>query len=533
MRIALIQTDVTVGDFEGNIERVLRGVSRAAAEAADLALAPELALTGYPPEDLLAREDFLERAAEAVRVVAGSALVPTVVGAPDRHPDGGLANAAVLVADGRIRTLHRKRLLPNYGVFDEKRYFTPGDRDTVVEVVGVPVALTVCEDIWDEQTAERLAAAGARVICNISASPFHVGKGIEREQMLRRRASDNGAWIVYCNLVGGQDELVFDGRSVVVAPDGTVVARAASFAEDVMIVDMDLEQASGSGPLAPLVEGPEEVYRALTLGLSDYIRKNGFTDVVLGLSGGIDSAVVATIAADALGPEHVHAVLMPGPYSSEGSVTDALALADALGIEALTLPIGPAFDALRETLRPVFGDALPDVTEENIQARVRGTLLMALSNRFGWLVLATGNKSELSVGYSTLYGDMVGGFAPIKDVFKTRVYELARWRNEQRAVIPDAVLAKAPSAELRPNQTDQDTLPPYDVLDAVLAGYVERDMGAGELVAAGHDPDTVLAVIRMVDAAEYKRRQGPLGIRVTPKAFGRDRRMPITNGFRG
>ena len=532
MRLALCQANLTVGDYEANIDRVLDGVAAAAASGADLVLVPELALTGYPPEDLLARPAFVERSLEAVRIVAGVAAAPALVGFVDRT-SGGIANAAAFVSGGRMRAVHHKRLLPNYGVFDEERYFEAGERDTVFEVAGVRCAATVCEDIWYAETATRLGSADVSVICNLSASPFHSGKGEERERMLAERARQSGAWIAYCNLVGGQDELVFDGRSVVIAPDGTVVARGASFAEDLVVVDIDTQVGTGFGPIAPMEHGPEEVYRALTLGLGDYIRKNGFTDVAIGLSGGIDSAVVATIAADALGPERVHGVLMPGPYSSEGSVTDALALADSLGIDALTLPIGPAFDAYRHTLAPVFGDAPPDVTEENLQARVRGTLLMALSNRFGWLVLATGNKSELSVGYSTLYGDMVGGFAPIKDVFKTRVYELATWRNARGEVIPRATIDKAPSAELKPDQTDQDSLPPYDVLDGILVGYVEQDLDAGALVSAGHDPATVTRVIRMVDAAEYKRRQGPMGIRVTPKAFGRDRRMPVTNRFRG
>jgi NAD+ synthase (glutamine-hydrolysing) len=529
MRVALAQINVTVGDIAGNLERCLSVVASAA--GADVVLLPELALTGYPPEDLLARPDFVARSMEAAREFASRAERCALVGYVDRD-DRGLRNAAALVADGRVVATYFKRELPNYGVFDEERYFEPGETDSVVPVAGTACAITICEDIWLPGTARRLAAAGAEVILNISASPFHAGKAAERVRMLGDRARDNGVWIAYCNLVGGQDELVFDGRSVVVSPEGTVVADGAPFADD--LVDAALGgPATDGGPLKPILTGPAEVYSALRLGLGDYVRKNGFTDVVLGLSGGIDSALVATIAADALGPERVHGVIMPGRYSSEGSRTDALSLAAALGIDVHELSIEPAFQAYLETLGPTFAGRAADVTEENLQARVRGTLLMALSNKFGWLVLATGNKSELSVGYSTLYGDMAGGFAPIKDVFKTDVYALARWRNSQGEAIPDATLTKPPSAELRPDQTDQDSLPPYDVLDAILRGYVEEDRAIADLADAGHDPDTVARVVRMVDAAEYKRRQGAPGIRVTPKAFGKDRRMPITNRYRG
>jgi len=533
MRIALAQVNMTVGDLEGNFERCLGAVERARTHGADLVLLPELALTGYPPEDLLAKEHFVTAAERALAEFARSATVPAVIGLVTRDP-AGLRNTAALVAEGAVRRLYHKRELPNYGVFDEERYFEPGTDDAIVEHAGVPIALTVCEDVWVSGTTSRLADRGARLVLNISASPFHTGKGREREAMLQARARDDGVWLAYCNLVGGQDELVFDGRSVMIAPDGTVVARGASFDEDLVLADIDVMSASGGGVVAPMLDGTAEVYRALTLGLGDYVRKNGFTDVVLGLSGGLDSALVATIASDALGPERVHGVLMPGPHSSEGSLTDARELAANLGIGALELPITDAYEALLGTLSPVFGDATPDVTEENLQARVRGTLLMALSNKFGWLVLATGNKSELSVGYSTLYGDMVGGFSPIKDVFKTAAYDLARWRNAERGpAIPEASITKAPSAELRPDQTDQDSLPPYDVLDAILAGYVEQDRSADELIAAGHDEAVVREVVRMVDRAEYKRRQAATGTRVTPKAFGRDRRMPITNRFGG
>lgn len=542
MQIALAQIDATVGDIGGNLERCLDAVARA--EGADVVLLPELALTGYPPEDLLARAGFVERVGEALGEFARRAARPSVIGFVERS-DRGLHNAAAYVAAGEVAAVHRKRALPNYGVFDEERYFVAGECDTFVSINGISCALTICEDIWRPDTVARLADAGAQVVLNISASPFNRGKGGEREAMLRSRALDSGVWVAYCNLVGGQDELVFDGRSMVLAPDGTLVARAASFVEDVLVADVDdatadtatpdrTDMPSGvvAGSIAPSPEGPGELYRALELGLGDYCRKNGFTDVVLGLSGGIDSALVAVIAADALGADRVHGVLLPGPYSSQGSIDDALALKTSLGIPTHTLPIGPVHDALLDTLESAAGRLERTLTEENLQARVRGTLLMALSNAKGWLVLATGNKSELAVGYSTLYGDMVGGYAPIKDVFKTHVYDLARWRNSIGEVIPADTLTKPPSAELRPDQTDQDSLPPYDVLDVILRGYIEEDRSKADLVAAGQDPATVERVVRLVDAAEYKRRQAAPGTRVTGKAFGRDRRMPITNAYR-
>ena len=530
MRIALAQIDVTVGDIDGNLELCLDAV--ASAHDADLVLLPELALTGYPPEDLLARADFVERSQEAARRFAGRAARPAVIGFVERD-GGGLHNAAAIVDGGAVSAVYHKRMLPNYGVFDEERYFEPGAADVLVTIAGLRCAITICEDIWYAETVERLAASGAQVVLNLSASPFHRGKGGERESMLRARAADSGVWIAYCNLIGGQDELVFDGRSMVIAPGGALVARGESFAPDIVLAEVGEGIAPAPDGVADSPEGPGELYRALTLGLGDYCRKNGFSDVVLGLSGGIDSALVAAIAADALGPDRVHGVLMPGPYSSAGSVEDALALAASLGIATHTLPIGGPLDAFLETLTPAAGDLSQTLSEENLQARVRGTLLMALSNANGWLVLATGNKSELSVGYSTLYGDMAGGYAPIKDVLKTNVYELARWRNRAGEVIPHATIEKPPSAELRPDQTDQDSLPPYDVLDAILLGYIEQDMSVEALVTRGHDAATVKRVVRMVDAAEYKRRQAAPGTRVTGKAFGRDRRMPITNAYRG
>jgi len=534
MRIALAQIDPTVGDIQGNLEIALQAVARAAELEADIVLLPELALTGYPPEDLLAKPHFVTRAIEALHALAAGCEVLTLVGFVDRDEAGHLYNAAALLGAGRVLQVYHKRELPNYGVFDEERYFEAGVRDVVMDLRGISAALTICEDIWVPETVSRLAASGARIVFNISASPFHAGKGASREEMLRARARDNGVWIAYCNLVGGQDELVFDGRSVVITPDGTVVGRAESFKEDLLVVRADLA-AYGSleQRVEPMGTAEEEVYSALTLGLGDYMRKNGFSDVVLGLSGGIDSALTAAVAADALGAEHVHGVLMPSRYSSEGSVADAYELAALLGIDTYEMPIEEPFSAFLGTLGPVFGDRPADVTEENLQARIRGTLLMALSNKFGWLVLATGNKSELSVGYSTLYGDMVGGFAPLKDVFKMRVYALARWRNARGPAIPEASITKAPSAELRPDQVDQDSLPPYGELDDVLTLYVEGDRSLEEIVVAGYDPVLVARVIRMVDAAEYKRRQGPLGIKISPKAFGKDRRVPVTNRFGG
>lgn len=537
MRIALGQINVTVGDIEGNLDRCRKAVQQAG--RVDLVILPELALTGYPPEDLLARPDFVDRTLDALQQFASAVTTPTLIGFVDRT-EGGLGNAAAFVCDGAVAEVYHKRLLPNYGVFDEERYFEPGGCDLILTIAGERCAVTICEDIWVPETTERLAAAGAEVILNLSASPFHAGKGGEREAMLRARTTADTLWVAYCNLVGGQDELVFDGRSAIVEPGGRLVARAPAFAEGMIVANVGRQAAIdaegrdlASGAISPSPDGPAEVYQALKLGLADYARKNGFTDVVVGLSGGIDSALVAALATDALGSEHVHGVLMPGPYSSEGSVDDALMLSANLGIDALTLPIGSPFESLLGTLEPAFGELPEDITEENLQARVRGTLLMALSNKMGWLVLATGNKSEISVGYSTLYGDMVGGFAPIKDVFKTHVWELARWRNEHGHVIPEATIAKPPSAELRPGQTDQDTLPPYDVLDGILRGYVEQDRCAEEIVAQGFDSAVVERVIRMVDAAEYKRRQAAPGTRVTLKAFGRDRRMPITNRYRG
>lgn len=529
MRIALAQIDCTVGDIDGNVDRIVDAARAALAEGADLLLVPELALAGYPPEDLVAKDHFVGDLRRALELVASATSgLTTVIGLVEKDGEA-LHNSAAVCSGGAVTAVYRKRRLPNYGVFDEERYFEPGLAPLLFDVAGTICSITVCEDAWAADTFAD-ASAGADVVLNISASPFHAGKGSEREAMLRARARDNGVHLAYCNLVGGQDELVFDGRSVVIDPAGDVIARAAAFVSDLLVVDVP---SGERGRVEPLIDGPAEVYGALRTGLSDYFRKNGFTDAVIGLSGGIDSALTATLAVDALGPAHVHGVAMPSRYSSEGSLTDAQALATNLGIELRTLPIEQGFSALLDTLSPSFGDRPADVTEENLQARVRGTLLMALSNKFGWIVLATGNKSELSVGYSTLYGDMVGGFAPIKDLYKCHVYELAEWRNRDHEVIPLSSITKPPSAELRPGQLDADSLPEYALLDRLLKAYVEQDRSLDEIVASGVDRAIAERVARLVDAAEYKRRQGPLGIRVTPRAFGKDRRMPVTNRYRG
>ncbi len=535
MRVALAQIGATVGDIAGNARKALEAIDAAESQGAGITLLPELVLTGYPPEDLLLKDHFIEENLDALEQVAAGCAHLVLVGFVDRVGDR-LYNAVALCGNHRVLQVYHKRNLPNYGVFDERRYFAAGETVGLTELGGTLFAPTVCEDIWVPGPAAEAAASGASVLLNISASPFHAGKGAEREAMLIERARANNMWLAYCNLVGGQDELVFDGRSVIISPGGEVVARGAAFEEDLVIADFTPGAKLGaSSDVAEVLEGPAEVYGALVTGVRDYVRKNGFSDVVLGLSGGIDSALTAAIAADALGPQHVHGVMMPSRYSSAGSIDDSVALASALGVEVRELSVEPAFEALLTTLEPSFEGTQPDVTEENLQARVRGTLLMALSNKFGWLTLATGNKSELSVGYSTLYGDMVGGFAPLKDVFKTRVYELCEWRNQQPGgeVIPRAIIDKAPSAELRPDQKDVDSLPPYPVLDAILTHYVERDDSRDAIVAMGFPPAIVDRVIRLTDLSEYKRRQGAPGIKITPKAFGKDRRMPITNRYRG
>ncbi len=566
MRVVAAQLNLVVGDLDGNEARILDAYDRAAALDADLVAFPELAITGYPPEDLLLRPAFVASAAEILEKIASrTGTTAAVLGVVDPLPDGRLANAAVLCAHGSVQGAYRKHLLPNYAVFDEERYFEPSTVDGPLFVVGgLKVALTVCEDAWrSDGPIVTQAVAGAEVVVNINASPYFAGRVHEREAMLAERARQAQAPIVYVNLVGGQDELVFDGASMVVDRDGTLIARALQFEEDLLVVDLDVQRAhhrrrpagrERSAPLPevavseshlglpsrapriePVLDPVHEVYRALVLGTRDYMVKNGFTHVLLGLSGGIDSSLVAAIAADALGPDKVTGVLMPSRYSSEGSVRDSETLAANLGIPTIVVPIEPAHHAFTEMLAEPFAGTEPGIAEENLQARIRGTILMTISNKFGWLVLTTGNKSEMATGYSTLYGDMAGGFAVIKDVPKMLVYALCEDVNRrlEREVVPRSVIEKPPSAELRPDQKDEDSLPPYPVLDAILEGYVEQDRSVAELVAAGFERETVVRIARLVDRSEYKRRQAPPGVRVSRKAFGKDRRLPLTNRWPG
>ena len=645
MRLALAQINSTVGDLAGNTSKILAWIARARQAGADLVAFPELAVTGYPPEDLLLKPDFLRANLDCLDEIARACRgIAAVVGYVEVAE--AAYNAAALLADGALVAVTRKERLPNYGVFDEERYFRAGEPGPLFALGGARLGINICEDIWyPTGPAAAQAAAGAELIVNINASPYHRGKSSQRERMLATRAIDNTMIVAYVNAVGGQDELVFDGASVIVDERGELVSRGKSFEEDLLLADLDLgavfrsrlhdprwrhgedgglaciavggagpRPAGGrsratapGGPLDDAARGPvagarepspaeawrdartpspagalssaspdprstgpagaltreadvgdpaslarsqrerglerrieappgdvEEVYRALVLGTGDYIRKNGFERVVIGLSGGIDSSLVAVVAVDALGAGRVTGVSMPSRYSSAGSKSDARELADNLGIRYLTIPIEPAFRAYGEMLAEPFAGTAEGLAEENLQARVRGMILMALSNKFGWLVLTTGNKSEMAVGYATLYGDMAGGFAVIKDVPKLLVYELCRWRNARdgRAVIPENVLTKPPSAELRPDQKDEDSLPPYEILDAILQAYVEEDRSAGEIAALGYDAETVARVIRLVDTAEYKRRQAPPGVKITARAFGRDRRLPITNRYR-
>ncbi|HTA34656.1 MAG TPA: NAD+ synthase [Solirubrobacteraceae bacterium] len=592
MRLALCQMNATVGDIDGNAQRIREGMRAAGEAGAELVLFPELALTGYPPEDLLLKEHFLADAAAALRELAADARgLVAVVGYPERATD--VYNAAAVLADGAVHAVYRKVYLPNYGVFDEQRYFQAGPAGAVIDIGRERIGMTVCEDIWEPgPPASEEALAGATLILNISASPYHAGKGAERELMFAQRARENIACVAFCGLVGGQDELVFDGHSCVIDHTGTTIARAAQFREELLVCDVDLEAAAAArlrdssqrpvarrserqaltlaalpvpagsasvrpggppgGPLAEPLEPVEaEIYAALMLGLRDYVEKNGFQHVVLGLSGGIDSALVACLASDALGHERVSAAVMPSPYSSASTQEDARALAGALGLRTHELAISPVMDAYDHALAVEFAARAADLTEENLQARIRGNLLMALSNKFGWLVVTTGNKSEMSVGYSTLYGDLAGGFAVIKDVPKTLVYRLSEWRNSPvgrfapsaldgphapagvEHPIPDSILERPPSAELRPEQRDDDSLPPYELLDRILEGYVELYSSREQLLAQGLPEREVDRTIRLVDLAEYKRRQAPPGVKITPRAFGRDRRMPITNRYRG
>ena len=586
-RIAMAQMNPTVGDLDGNVRRIVTWLREAKKAKADLIAFPELAITGYPPEDLLLKPQFIEdnrRAlAEVIRACRNIVAVVGYVGQGDqanyrfsrqsvvsagRHE---LYNAAAMIADRHLVGSYSKWYLPNYGVFDESRYFCPGRRLPLLVVNGTTIGVNICEDIWlPEGPTRAQAAAGAEVIVNMNASPFHVGKSRSREQMLATRARENGVIVTYTNTVGGQDELIFDGNSVILDQAGDVIARGRAFQEDLLVADLNVEAGaqrcmahgrrktlSGKAAaavarlaikmptaktkrtkLVPALVEPlgeiEEIYQALVLGVKDYVRKNGFKRVVIGLSGGIDSALTAAIAVDALGPKNVLGVFMPSPYTSQESGEDVAELVSRLGIELKTMTITPTFDAYRTSLAPSFEGKQPDTTEENLQARIRGNILMALSNKFGHLVLTTGNKSELSVGYATLYGDMAGGFAVIKDVPKTMVYQLARLRNLRGTspMIPKRILDRPPTAELKPNQKDEDSLPPYAMLDPILQAYVEENRSLEEIVEAGFDRAIVARVIAMVDGSEFKRRQAPIGIKITHRAFGKDRRMPITNGYR-
>jgi NAD+ synthase (glutamine-hydrolysing) len=569
MRLALAQIDPVVGDLEGNRELILARLAQAKHAGADLVLFPELAVTGYPPEDLLLRPGFVRAAERSLEQIARAAHgTVAVVGAPVFDRD--LYNVAAVCAGGEVKALVRKRFLPNYGVFDEVRYFAPGNELVLFEHGETLVGVTVCEDMWQPgPPATDLTLAGAQLLVNISASPFHLLRDREREEMFRTRARDTSAFVAFCNTVGGQDELIFDGHSMVLDDEGTVIARAPGFEECLLVVDIEpssvvqrrltdarrralaaergafdvrtvhvgtprVHEHAVEAGVAPFCDDLEQMRMALELGLSDYVRKNGFREVVLGVSGGIDSALVAALAAEALGPHQVHCISMPSRYSSEGTRTDAQRLAENLDAGFREIAIEPIVERFLETLAPFFAGREPDLAEENLQARIRGTLLMALSNKFGWLLLATGNKSELSVGYATLYGDMAGGFALLKDVYKTDVFRLARHLNERagRELIPQTIIERAPSAELRADQLDEDSLPPYPKLDAVLEAYVEQDRTLEELSGDGFDPDVVTRAVALVDRSEYKRRQAPPGVRLRQKAFGRDRRTPITNRWR-
>jgi NAD+ synthase (glutamine-hydrolysing) len=573
LRLALAQINSVVGDLAGNKERVLDRLEEARQQGADLVLFPELIVTGYPPEDLLLRPGFVAAAEHTLEEIARSCRgIAALIGTP--YFDRDLYNACAVCAGGEVKAMYRKRFLPNYGVFDEDRYFAPGRDLILLELGKTLIGTTVCEDMWQPgPPATELALAGAELLANISASPYHVGKEREREEMFVTRARDNSCFVAFCNAVGGQDELIFDGHSCVIDDEGNVLARAPGFEEALLVVDVDPKEVVGrrlrdirrralareretpppvavihvgvehppangkraTGEVVPFAEELEQMRRALVLGLRDYVEKNGFREVVVSVSGGIDSALTAALVAEALGPERVHCVSMPSRYSSEGTRTDARRLAENLGCPFLELPIHEVVGAFAETLAEPFAGTRPDLAEENIQARARGVILMALSNKFGWMAVAAGNKSELSVGYATLYGDMAGGFALLKDVYKTDVFRLARYLNERagKELIPQSIIDRAPSAELRDDQLDQDSLPPYPELDEVLEQYVEHDRTLEELSEDGFDKDVVERAVSMIDRAEYKRRQAPPGVKLRPKAFGRDRRTPITNRWRG
>ncbi len=562
-RVAGAQLDLIVGDLDGNETKIRYAMEWAEANEADVLVLPELAIPGYPPEDLVLRQGFVEENLAVLgRLTEACGPTATVVGFVDRLDESqkdddavgrAVTNAAAVIADGHIKGIYHKTLLPTYGVFDEGRYFAEGRTPlTLHNIAGVTCGISICEDIWDDggpPTGQ--AVGGAEVLLNINGSPYHINKSTERLEMLTERAVSGAVHVVYVNAVGGQDELVFDGASMVIAPNGNLLHRSPQFVEDQFIVDISLEghttpllpivqvtdrRSARSPATAPVVaaqlDDAEEVYEALCAGLFGYVTKNGFSEVVIGLSGGIDSALTAAIAADSLGPDAVHGITMPSRYSSSGSVDDSYDLADRLGIRIDTIPIEGLFDGFLEALDPLFGDTPANVAEENLQARIRGTILMGVSNKFGGMVVATGNKSEMAVGYATLYGDMAGGYAVLKDVYKTMVYDLSRWRNGRGPVIPQSTIDKEPSAELRADQRDSDSLPPYPLLDEILHRYIELDMTADEIVAAGYDDLLTHRIATMVDRNEYKRRQAAPGVRITRKAFGRDRRLPITNWFK-
>ena len=532
VRIALAQINPTVGDLDQNRWLIERAIADARAAGADLVALPELAVTGYPPEDLVLRPSFVADNLRTLEELAPAATgITAVVGFVDRDGDR-IFNAAAVIAGGRVEGVYHKHLLPNYGVFDEKRYFTPGDDLLVAQVAGIRYGVTICEDIWSPDGPHvATAAAGAELIVNINGSPYHMGKGRERQRLVCSRARENHVAFAYVNMVGGQDELVFDGQSCAVGAGGALLARGPQFAEDLLVYDLTAGLDAG-GPLHREMGSAEEVYAALVMGVRDYLTKNGFHGACLGLSGGIDSSLTAAVAADALGAGNIIGVLMPSEYTSQESLTGAQRLAEALGIPTVTLPIHDAYEVMLKILDPVFAGTEPGLAEENLQSRIRGNLLMAISNKTGRLVLSTGNKSEMSTGYATLYGDMAGGFAVLKDVPKTLVYDLSRWRNRDSEVIPQEVIDRPPTAELRANQLDSDSLPPYEVLDPILQAYVEGDRSPEEIVADGFPADVVQRVVEMVDRAEYKRRQAPPGVKITRRAFGRDRRPPITNRYR-
>jgi len=532
LKIALAQINPTVGDLNGNAQKILKDVQKGQQEKVDLVVFPELALCGYPPEDLLLKKHFVADNLKMLDSISKKVYGMTiVVGFVDSDASGKIYNAAAIISDGCIQEVYRKQELPNYGVFDEKRYFSPGKMEGIFTVKGVKLGVNICEDIWiDGAVYQAQVKAGAQVLLNISSSPYHAGKIKERQDLLMRRAKETKTYLVYVNSVGGQDELVFDGGSMVVSAQGKLLARAVQFEETFLNVDLSLQ----NNPVALSLESSEEIYKALVLGTHDYAFKNGFKKVALGLSGGVDSALVACIACDAFGCENVTAISMPSPFNSKGTRQDAKALAKNLKIEFKEIPIKRIFAAYLKTMAPHFSGEPSNIAEENIQARIRGNILMAMANKFGGLILTTGNKSEMAVGYCTLYGDMSGGYAVIKDVFKTKVYELARFRNmlSSGAVIPKSILLRAPSAELKLNQTDEETLGSYEQLDQILTAYIENHSSPQEIIASGIDKEFVLRTVGLVDRNEYKRRQAPPGVKITPCAFGKDWRLPITNRYK-